>query len=132
MKTNGLILINNKIRRLDDEEMKAALDLVGGIGRFTEASEIGEVYRETTSSGFWYVALAYDLPGAFVITRKDGMQTLLLSNEEALTITNLLGSETFKPAAETGKLFSMPYVVNGTQLGSVQWYPGNDDIPPAK
>ena len=132
MKT-GVVLISDKIRRMTEAETQVVVDLIGA-DKFEEATEIGDVYREYPTHGFWYVGLAYQLPGAVILPRADGMSTHLLSAEEAQAVTDLLGSNTFNPAVETGKLYSRPYIVNGVQLGSVQWYPGNDDnpVPPLK
>ena len=130
MNNQAIVLMSNKLRRMTEAEMLSVINLVGGMAVFTEASEIGEVYRENSSTGFWYVALAYNLPGAVVIIEKNNkkMFTHLLTQEEADQIVDLLDPETFMAATETGKLFSSTY----PGLGSVQWYPGNDDIPPAK
>jgi hypothetical protein len=127
MKTNGLVLIHNQIRRTTVDETAKVAQFLGGIKTFNTAVELGEVYHENPASGFFYVELAYDIPGAAIVFDDDVMLTHLLDQVQCDDLLLMLGPGTFKDAVKTGRQFSSPYM-----QGSVQWYPGNDDIPPAK
>lgn len=133
MKGKGLVLINNELRRMSEGETLAVMQLVGGLTAFNTAVELGKVYREQNSKGFFYVELEYAVAGAVVIedTENTVMLTHVLTALEAESVKEFLGANTFNSTVETGKLYSSPYPPG---LGSVQWYPGNDDnpVPPLK